>query len=70
MCSVMLLICRLSRVLYSVGSRVKNVQVILFELSISLFDFVQVWLLCKYDCMCAFAVCMLLCVAIIVMSSV
>ena len=47
----------------------KSVQVVLSELSMSLFDLVQAWMLCRYGCMCVFVVCMLLCVAVIVMSS-
>ena len=57
--TIVLLICRLSLVLYSAGSRVKNVQVVLSESSMRLFDLVQVWMLCRYGCMCAFAVCVL-----------
>ena len=45
MSSVMLLICKLSLVLYSAGSGVKSVLVILYELSMRLFDLVQTW--CK-----------------------
>ena len=65
MSSIVLLICRLSLVLYSAGSGVKNVQVVLSELSMRLFEQA-----CRSGCMCAIAVCMLLCVAAIVMSDV
>ena len=54
----MLLVCRLSLVLYS---RVKGEHVALSELSMRMFDLVQEWILCRYGCMCTFAVCMELC---------
>ena len=44
MSSIVLLIGKLSLVLYSAGSRVKSVKVSMFELSMRLFDLVHVWL--------------------------
>ena len=35
---------------------------VLSEKSTRLSDLVQAWMLCKYSCMCVFALCMLLCV--------
>ena len=63
---VVMLICILSLVLYYV----KSLQVVMSELSMELFDLVQAWMLCKYGCICASVVFMILCVTVIVMSSV
>ena len=41
----------------------------LIELDMRLYNLLQVRMLCRYDCMCDYAVCMLLCVAVIVASS-
>jgi len=55
MLSVVLLICRSSFVLYSAGSGVKSVHVVLSELSKRLFEVVQLYMVCRYGCMCVFA---------------
>ena len=70
MSNIVLLICRLSLMLYSAASGVKNVQVVFSELCMRLFDLVQAWIQCRYDCVYTFAVYLLLCVDVIVMSSV
>ena len=64
--SVMLSICS-SCVLYSAGSGVKRVHVVLSGLSMRLFDRVHVCISCRYDLMFALAMFMSLCV--MVMSS-
>ena len=63
-CACHVLLIRRLNLMYSVGSGVKSVQV-LSELSMGLFYLVQVWMLCRYSCMCTFTVCMLLCVSVI-----
>ena len=63
--SVMLSICSSSCVLYSAGSGVKRVHVVLSGLRMRLF--VHVCISCRYDRMFAFA--MSLCVDVMVMSS-
>ena len=60
--------CRLILVLYSAGPGIKTVVIVLFELRMRLFDSFQAWVLCRYGCMCAFEVYVLLCVTVIVMS--
>ena len=65
--SVVLLISKLKQVLHSMGSEEKSV--ILPQLRMRLFNLVHAWMLCRYECMYASALCMLLCVALIVMSS-
>ena len=50
--SVMLSMCSSSCVLYSVGSGVKRVYVVLSELRMRLFDCVHVCISCRYDCLC------------------
>ena len=67
--SVMLSICSLICVLYSAGSGVKRVHVVLSGLGMSLFVRVHVCISCRYDCMFAFAMFMSLCVDVMVMSS-
>ena len=55
--------------LYSAGSGVSRVQVVLSGFSVRLFCFVQATTLCRYGCMYFFAALVLVCVDIIVMSS-
>ena len=64
MSSLVLLVGRLSLVLYSAKSGVKSVQVVLSVLSMGLFDFDQMWMLRKNGYMFTFAACMLLYIAI------
>ena len=63
----MLSICSSSCVLYTAGSGVKRVHVILSGLRMRLF--VRVCISCRYDWMLALAMFMSLCVDVIVMSS-
>ena len=56
--------------LYSAGSGVNRVQVVLFEFIVRLFCFVQAKTLCRYGCMYFLAVLVLVCVDVMVMSSV
>ena len=67
----MLSICSSSCMLYSIGSGVKRVHVVLSGLRIRLFVCVHVCISCRYDRMFAFAMAMsmLLCVDVMVMSS-
>ena len=65
--SVMLSICCSSCVLYSAGSGVKRVPVVLFGLRMRLF--VHVCMSCRYDWMFAFVMLMSLSVDVMVMSS-
>ena len=67
--SVMLSICSSSCVLYSAGSGVKRVHVVLSGLKMSFFVRVHVCISCRYDWMFVFAMFMSLCVDIMVMSS-
>ena len=67
--SVMLSICSSSCVLHSAGSGVKRVHVVLSGLRMRLFVRVHVCISCMYDWMFAFAMCMSLCVDVMVMSS-
>ena len=62
----MLSICSSSCVLYSAGSSVKRVHVLLSGLRMR---FVHLCISCRYDWMFAFAMFMLLCVDVMVMSS-
>ena len=54
--SEVLLICSVSVVLYSVGSGVKSVVVVLDALRVSWFCLVQSYI-CKYGCTCCCAMC-------------
>ena len=54
----MLSICNSSCVLYSAGSGVKSVHVVLTGLRMRLFVSVHVCILCRYDWMLAFAMLM------------
>ena len=67
--SVMLSICSSSCVLYSAGSGVKRVHVVLSGLRIKLFVRVHVCILCRYDWIFSLAMFMSLCVDVMVMSS-
>ena len=55
--------------LYSAGSGVNRVQVVLSGFSVRLFCFVQAKTLCRYGCMYFFAALVLVCVDVMVMSS-
>ena len=67
--SVMLSICSSSCVLYSAGSGVKRVHVVLSGLRMRLFVRVHVCISCRFDWMFALAMFMSLCVDVMVMSS-
>ena len=55
--------------LYSAGSGVNIIQVVLSGFSVRLFCFVQAKTLCRYGCMYLFAALVLVSVDVIVMSS-
>ena len=55
--------------LYSTGSGVNRVQVVLSGFSVRLFCFVQAKPLCRYGCMYFMAALVLVCVYVMVMSS-
>ena len=61
--------CSASCVLYSAGSGVNKVHVVLSWLRMRLFICIHECISCRYDCMFAFAMFMSLCVDIMVMSS-
>ena len=67
--SAVLFIFRSRLLLYSAGSRVNRVQVILSGFSVRLFCFVQAKTLCRYGCMYFLAALVLVCVDVMVMSS-
>ena len=67
--SVMLSICSSSCVLYSAGSGVKRVHVVMFVLRMRLFVCVHVCISCRYDWMFAFAMFTSLSVDVMVMLS-
>ena len=67
--SVILSICSSSCLLYSAGSGVKRVHVVLYGLRMMLFVRVHVGISCRYDWMFALAMFMSLCVDVMVMSS-
>ena len=69
MCSAVLFILRSRLLLYSTGSGVNRVQVVLSGFSVRLFCFVQAKTLCRYGCMYFLAALMLVCVDVMVMSS-
>ena len=54
---------------YSAGSAVNRVQVVLSGFSVKLFCFVQAKTLCKYGCMYFLVSLVLVCVDVMVMSS-
>ena len=67
-CSV-LFILRSRLLLFSAGSGVNRVQIVLSEFSVRLFCFVQTKTLCRYGCMYFFAALVLVCVDMMLMSS-
>ena len=67
--SALLCIFRSRFLVYSAGSGVKRVQVVLSEFSMRLFRFVQTKTVCRYGCILLAAL-VLVCVAVMVMSSV
>ena len=67
--SAMLFILRSRLLLYSAGSGVNRVQVVLSGFSVILFCFVQAKTLCRYGCMYFFAAIVLVCVDVRLMSS-
>ena len=68
-CVAMLFIVRSRLLVYSAGSGVNRVQVVLSGFSKRLFCFVQAKTLCGYGCMYFLAALVLVCVDVIVMSS-
>ena len=69
MCSAVLFILRSRLLLYSAGSGLNRVQVVLSAFSVRLLDFVQTKPFCWHGCMYFLAVLVLVCVDVIVMSS-
>ena len=67
--SAVLFILRSRLLLYSTGSGVNRVQVVLSGFSVKLFCFVQAKTLCRYGCMNYLAALVLVCVDVMVMSS-
>ena len=67
--SALLFIVRSRLLVYSAGSGVNRVQVVLSGFSKRLFCFVQAKTLCRYGCMYFLAALVLVCVDVIVMSS-
>ena len=67
--SALLFIVRSRLLVYSAGSGVNRVQVVLSGFSERLFCFVQAKTLCRYGCMYFLAALVLVCVVVIVMSS-
>ena len=67
--SALLFIVRSRLLIYSAGSGVNRVQVVLSGFSKRLFCFVQAKTLCRYGCMYFLAALVLVCVDVIVMSS-
>ena len=67
--SALLFIVRSRLLVYSAGSGVNRVQVVLSGFSRRLFYFVQAKTLCRYGCMYFLAALVLVCVDVIVMSS-
>ena len=68
--SAVLSIMRSRLLVYSAGSGVNRVQVVLSGFSIKLLCFVQAKTLCRYGCMCFLAALVLVCVDVMVKSSV
>ena len=64
--SAVLFIFRSRLLLYSAGSGVNKVQVVLFGFSVRLVCFVQAKTLCRYGCMYFFAALVLVCVDVMV----
>ena len=69
MSSAVLFILRHRLLVYSAGSGVNRVQVVLSGFSVRLFCFAQAKTLCRYGCMYFLAILLLVCVGVIVMSS-
>ena len=69
MCSAVLFIFRSRLLLYSAGSGVNIVQVVLSGFIVRLFYFVHAKTLCMYSCMYFLAALVLVCVDVMVMSS-
>ena len=67
--SAVLFIFRSRLFLYSAGSGVNRVKVVLSGFSVRLFCFVQAKTLCRYGCMYFLAAVVLVCVDVMVMSS-
>ena len=67
--SAVLLICRSRLLLYSAGSGVNRVQVVLYGFSVRLFCFVPAKTLCRYGCMYYLAAIVLVCVDVMMMPS-
>ena len=67
--SALFFIVRSRMLVYSAGSGVNRVQVVLFGFSKRLFCFVQAKSLCRYGCMYFLSALVLVCVDVIVMSS-
>ena len=67
--SVMLSICRCKLVLYSAGSGVNSVHVVMSGLSMRLLFLVHVYKCCRYGCMYNLATLLLVCVDVMVMSN-
>ena len=68
--SAVLFIFKSRLLLYSAGSGVNRVQVVLSGFSVRLFCFVQAKTVCRYSCMYFLAALVLVCVDVMVMSSV
>ena len=68
--SAVLFILRSRLLLYSAGSGVNRVHIVLSGFSVRLFCFVQAKTLCMYGCMYLLATLVLVCVDVMVMSSV
>ena len=66
--SAVLFIFRSRLLLYSAGSGVNRVKVVLSGFSVRLFCFVQDTTICRYGCMYSFAALVLVCVDVMVMS--
>ena len=69
MCSVVLFIFRSRLLVYSAGSGVNRVQVVLSGFSVRLFYFVQTKTVCRYGCMYFLSALVLVCEDVMVMSS-
>ena len=67
--NMVLFICCVSVVLYSAGSGVKSVVVVLDALRVSWFCLVQLYISCRYGCTCCCAMCGFVCVDKIIVSS-
>ena len=67
--SALLFVLRSRLLVYSAGSGVNRVQVVLSGFSLRLFCFVQAKTLCRYGCMYFLAAFVLVCVDVILMSS-